>query len=242
MKLFALSDLHLSLSAPYLPGSGVTPCQYKPMDRFGGLWAGFFPRLEANWLRAVGEEDTVLIPGDLSWALTLAEARFDLDYLQALPGRKLICKGNHDYWWQSLLRVREAAGDSLRFLQHSACDLGPWAVCGTRGWLLPGHADFREEDDRLLRRELLRLEMALQEAAALDKPIVVMLHYPPLYDPAAGSGFCELISAYPQVTDCVYGHVHGDRAPAFEGEYRGVRYHNVSGDRLGFAPLLLAES
>ncbi len=241
MKLFALSDLHLSLTAPYLPGSGDTPCQAKPMDCFGPGWADFFPRLEAGWCGAVGEEDTVLIAGDISWALTLPEARFDLDYLQALPGRKLLVKGNHDYWWQSLLRVREAAGPSLSFLQHSAARVGGCAVCGTRGWLLPSRADFKEDDRRLLQRELLRLEMALKEAAALELPIVVMLHYPPLDDPEAGSPFCDLIARFPAVTDCVYGHIHGDRAPAFEGEYRGVRYHNTSSDRLSFPPRRIRE-
>lgn len=243
MKIFALSDLHLSLASPHLPGGADEPCLYKPMERFGTLWADYFRRLESSWLSLVGEDDAVLIAGDISWGLTLEEARFDLDYIHALPGRKILVKGNHDYWWQSLARVTVMAGESLRFLQHSAESVGPWTVCGTRGWLLPSHADFKEEaDGRLLRRELLRLEMALREAAKTDKPAVVMLHYPPLDDPACGSPFCELISRFPQVTDCVYGHIHGDKAPAFEGVYQGVRYHNCSIDRLDFTPkLILAE-
>ena len=241
MKLFALSDLHLSLSAPHLPGGADQPCLYKPMEKFGQLWADYFTRLEDSWLRLVSEEDAVLIAGDISWALTLPEARSDLDYLEALPGTKYLVKGNHDYWWQSLLRVREAAGPSLHFLQHSAEAAGPWTVCGTRGWLLPSHADFQEEDQRLLNRELLRLEMALDEAAALARPTVVMLHYPPLDDPETGSPFTELMGRYPFITDCVYGHIHGDKAPAFEGEYRGVRYQNCSIDRLDFIPRLIVE-
>ena len=178
----------------------------------------------------------------LNQGLTLADALFDLDYIEALPGQKILVKGNHDYWWQSLSRVREAAGCSLHFLQHSAFGVGPWAVCGTRGWLLPSHADFKQEEDgRLLHRELLRLEMALEEAAALDRPIIVMLHYPPLDDPKQDSPFTELIGRYPAVTDCVYGHIHGDKAPAFEGVYKGVRYQNCSIDRLDFTPRLIAE-
>ena len=241
MKLFALSDLHLSLSAPHLPGGADEPCLYKPMEKFGQLWADYFRRLEDSWREKVAPEDAVLIAGDVSWGLTLDDARFDLDYIHALPGKKVLVKGNHDYWWQSLSRVREAAGSSLHFLQHSAVGVGPWAVCGTRGWLLPSHADFQaEEDGRLLARELLRLEMALNEAAALMRPIIVMLHYPPLEDPAEGSPFTELIGRYPAVTDCVYGHVHGDKAPAFEGVYNGVRYQNCSIDRLDFTPRLIA--
>lgn len=242
MKLFALSDLHLSLSAPHLPGGADRPCLYKPMELFGQLWADYFTRLEDRWQALVAPEDAVLIAGDISWALTLPEARFDLDYIQALPGRKILVKGNHDYWWQSLSRVRESAGESLHFLQHSAVEVGPWAICGTRGWLLPSHADFKEtEDRRLLERELLRLTMALQEAASLARPIVVMLHYPPLDEQAQGSPFTELIGRYPQVTDCVYGHIHGDKSPAFEGEFQGVRYHNCSIDRLDFTPKLIGE-
>ena len=211
------------------------------MEKFGQLWADYFRRLEDSWREKVAPEDAVLIAGDVSWALTLPEARFDLDYIEALPGQKVLVKGNHDYWWQSLSRVREAAGGSLHFLQHSAMAIGPWAVCGTRGWLLPCHADFKEEDGRLLARELLRLEMALNEAARLARPIIVMLHYPPLEDPAQGSPFTELLGRYPAVTDCVYGHIHGDKAPAFEGLYRGVRYQNCSIDRLDFTPRLIAE-
>ncbi|MBQ3286586.1 MAG: metallophosphoesterase [Firmicutes bacterium] len=242
MKLFALSDLHLSLSAPHLPGGADQPCLYKPMEKFGLLWADYFRRLEDSWREKVAPEDAVLIAGDVSWGLTLDDALFDLDYIEALPGKKILVKGNHDYWWQSLSRVREAAGSSLLFLQHSAFGVGPWAVCGTRGWLLPSHADFKQEEDgRLLHRELLRLEMALEEAAALERPIIVMLHYPPLDDPKQDSPFTELIGRYPAVTDCVYGHIHGDKAPAFEGVYRGVRYQNCSIDRLDFTPRLIAE-
>ena len=241
MKLFALSDPHLSLLSPHLPGGADRPALAKPMDCFGPLWADFFRRLEEGWQQAVTDEDAVLIAGDISWALTLPEARFDLDYLDALPGKKLLVKGNHDYWWQSLARIRGENFGSLHFLQHSAAAVGPWAVCGTRGWLLPTHADFREEEDRhLLQRELLRLKMALDEAAELERPIIVMTHYPPLEAGGEDSPFCRLLADFPQVTDWVYGHVHGDKAPAFEGERQGVRFHNCSVDRLAFCPKLIA--
>ena len=136
MKLFALSDLHLSLTAPYLPGSGDTPCQAKPMDCFGPGWADFFPRLEAGWCGAVGEEDTVLIAGDISWGLRLDEAMADLEWIHGLPGHKVIIKGNHDLWWTSIGKLNGLYED-ITFLQNHCYEVPGTgiAICGTRGWI-----------------------------------------------------------------------------------------------------------
>lgn len=242
MRIFALSDLHLSLTAPYRAGGGGAPRLAKPMSVFGAQWEDFFQRLEANWRAVVTDADAVLLAGDLSWAMTLEEAGNDLAFLSSLPGRKLIVKGNHDFWWSSISRLRAALPPSIVALQHSAQALGGHAICGTRGWLLPEAREFKKgEDDKIYQRELLRLEMALKEAAALRLPIIAMLHFPPLPRPGSASGFCDLLERY-QAAACVYGHIHGDKAPAFEGAYRGVRYYNTSADRLAFRPLLIADT
>lgn len=238
MKIFAISDLHLSLDAPYAAGGSLA----KPMDVFGAFWRDWLPRLTANWRETVSAEDAVLLPGDLSWAMTLEQAKHDLEFIAALPGRKYIVKGNHDFWWQSLSKLKSALEPSIIPLQHSAAEAGGFALCGNRGWLLPTHSDFREsEDRRVYERELLRLDMALAEARAMGKPILLMLHYPPLDISGAESGFSRIIDRYP-VKACVYGHIHGNRPGAFAGLRNNVAYHNCSADRLGFCPLLLAES
>lgn len=240
MTLFALSDLHLSLTAPWQPGE--EPALAKPMDVFGPGWQEHFPRLLRQWQAIVGPEDTVLLAGDLSWAMTLEEARFDLDLLGRLPGRKIIVKGNHDFWWASLARVREALPAGITALQHSAVVAEGWAVAGTRGWLAPGSPGYKESEDRkLFQRELLRLEMALAEGAALGRPLLALVHYPPLDRPEQASGFCDLLSRF-KVRLCLYGHIHGEKKAAFEGWFQGVEYRNCSSDRLDFRPLALPEA
>lgn len=237
MAIFAISDLHLSLTAPWRRGQAAELA--KPMDIFGAAWADYPIPLADHWQKLVQPEDTVLIAGDLSWAMTPAEAAFDFQFLQDLPGQKLIIKGNHDYWWQSLSQVKKALPPSVIPLQHSAVAVEGRAVCGTRGWLSPAHRDFQEGEDRkIYEREVLRLEMALKEGAKLGLPIIVMLHYPPLLPEEEASGFSRLLDSYP-VTDCLYGHIHGDKAAAFSGERRGVRYQNCSADRLELRPLLI---
>lgn len=238
MNIFAISDLHLSLDAPYAAGGRLN----KPMDVFGAFWRDWLAHLAANWRASVAEEDAVLLPGDLSWAMTLPEARHDLEFIASLPGHKYIVKGNHDYWWQSLSKLRQALPPSVTALQHSAARVGEFAVCGTRGWLLPAHSDFRESvDRRIFDRECLRLTMALDQARALGGPILLMLHYPPLLGAGTENAMSAIIDRY-AVQACVYGHVHGNKQSAFEGVHNGVRYDNCSADRLGFRPLLLAES
>ncbi|MEG1662284.1 MAG: metallophosphoesterase [Clostridiales bacterium] len=239
MKIFAVSDLHLSLSAPF---SMEEPAQsYKPMTLFGDAWADFYQRLAQNWRDQVGGEDCVLLPGDISWAMQLAEARYDLAYIGDLPGMKVMIKGNHDYWWASIGRLRQMLPPHFIALQHNAIAAGRFAVCGTRGWLLPCHNDFNEQEDRkIFDRELLRLEMALEEAQLLQRRMIVLLHFPPLDELGQETAFMDLICRYP-VDYCLYGHIHGNKNPAFAGEYRGVQLINCSVDRLGCRPLLITE-
>ena len=225
MRLYAIADLHL-------PGGDE-----KPMDVFGPQWDHHFERISADWRTRVTAEDTVLIPGDISWAMQLGQAAADLQALGELPGRKVLIKGNHDYWWSSLTRVQELLPTGMTALQHSAADLGDWVVCGTRGWMIPTESEpLSPEDEKIYLREQARLEMALQAAQkmAAGRPVVAMLHYPPLLQGCMESGFTALLERY-GVHTAVYGHLHGAGIRAgYSGVCRGVRYQLTSCDSLDF--------
>lgn len=225
MKLFAIGDLHL-------PGGDE-----KPMNIFGPHWEGHFERICQDWRERVRPEDTVLIPGDISWAMQLRDAAVDLEAIGGLPGRKLILKGNHDYWWSSLSQVRRLLPAGMEAVQHSAVDIGSAVVCGTRGWTFPtGEAPLPKEEQKIFQRELLRLEMSLQEAERLreGRPLVVMLHYPPLFDLERDTPFTMLLRRYP-VHTVVYGHLHGAGIRVgFNGVHEGIRYCLTSCDSLNF--------
>lgn len=231
MRVFAIGDLHL-------PGG-----QEKPMDVFGERWAGHGRRIAERWRELVSEEDVVLVPGDISWAMKLDEARDDLAYLGALPGRAVIIRGNHDYWWQAIGKVRRALPPNVAALQNDHVPLGgPWAVCGTRGWVLPGTEGFTEEDRRIYEREVQRLALSLESAAKAGlRPVIAMLHFPPAHRDGAPTEFTRLLEEY-GVRLCVYGHLHGEAARgALRGTHRGVHYELVACDAIGFAPKLVAE-
>ena len=227
MRLFAIGDLHLSGGDD------------KPMDVFGPQWDRHFLRIQENWQKLVGDDDTVLIPGDISWAMQLEDARADLEEIGSLPGRKVICKGNHDYWWNSISRVRGILPASMKARQHSAIDLGDAVVCGTRGWMFPTEeAPLGEQDEKIFRREAERLRLALEEAAGIagGRPVIAMTHYPPLLEGEKDTLFTELLEKY-RVHTAVYGHLHGAGIRiGFTGEHRGIQYHLVSCDSIGFAP------
>ncbi len=229
MKVFALGDLHL-------PGPGD-----KPMDVFGPAWDGHPGRIAEAWRGRVGENDLVLIPGDVSWAMRLSDAAGDFDYLSKLPGKKLLLRGNHDYWWNSLAKVRAALPENCFALQNDCFRLGSVAVCGSRGWVCPGSAAFHEQEDRAIyERELIRLGLSLSAAPA-DAYLICMLHFPPFNERRRDSGFTELMESK-GVKQVLYGHLH-DKAcqNAFEGERGGAQYHLCSADHLGFAPKLICE-
>ena len=227
MRLFAIGDLHMSGGDD------------KPMDVFGPQWDRHFFHIRENWERLVGEEDTVLIPGDISWAMQLKDAEPDLREIGRLPGRKILCKGNHEYWWNSVSRVREALPESMTALQYSAADIGDAVVCGTRGWTFPTEEQpLGEQDMKIFRRETERLRMALAEAAGLadGRPIVVMTHFPPLLTGEMDTAFTRILEEAGAHT-AVYGHLHGQGIRSgFTGEHNGVNYHLVSCDSIGFCP------
>lgn len=228
MSLYAIADLHLSLG------------EDKPMDVFEG-WEGYIPRLEKNWRAVVRPEDTVVVAGDISWAMKLEASEQDFRFLNSLPGRKLLLKGNHDYWWSTRRKIEtyfaEKGFNTLSLIHNSAARAGDYAVCGTRGWLYDAES---AEDQKIVTREVGRLTLSLEEGRKLGGKPIVFLHYPPVYD---GMECAEIMDVLVQhgISDCYYGHIHGSaaarRSPA--GEYRGVKMHLISCDFLGFLPLLI---
>jgi predicted phosphohydrolase len=225
VAFFALADLHL--------GFGVD----KPMDVFGPQWAGHADRIALNWRRTVGDDDIVLVPGDISWAMKPAQAAVDLEFIAALPGRKILMRGNHDYWWQSLAKVRAALPAGMNAIHNDFVAEEGVAICGTRGWNLPGGCLPGGDDPRIFQRERARLELSLAAApAALPK--IAMLHFPPALACGGDPGFTDILERF-AVKICVYGHLHGekDHALGIRGERNGVRYVLCAADAVEFTPV-----
>jgi predicted phosphohydrolase len=226
LNVFAIGDLHLS---------GATP--NKEMDVFGSGWEGHFDKISADWKQKVAENDVVLIPGDISWAMKLSDAQPDLCAIGALPGQKVLLRGNHDYWWDSLKKVRDAAPENCHILQNNCVVLGEYVFCGTRGWTLPQEKNFTEQDRKIYERELLRLKMSLDSAKPhADKQMIVLMHYPPIYEGQTDTGFTEIIRQYPAKEVC-FGHLHGNilkQVNLTDALVGGARYNLVSADYLNF--------
>ena len=225
MAVYTIADTHLSLG-----GS-------KPMDVFEG-WKGYVSRLEENWRRVVKHEDTVVVAGDVSWAMRLENTLEDFRFLHGLPGKKILMKGNHDYWWNSMAKmnafVRENGFDTLHFLFNNSYQAeGVW-LCGTRGWMfLPEEP----HDEKMTAREEGRLRASL--AAAGDSEKIVFLHYPPLATNARAPGMIAILQQF-GVSQCYYGHLHGHAIQwGVQGMVDGITYHLVSADATGFMPVLV---
>lgn len=232
MKIFAIGDLHLSLF------EGTK----KPMDIFGPDWVNHADRTREIWLNTISEEDVVILAGDLSWSLKLEEAKVDLLWISSLPGKKVLVKGNHDLWWTSIQKLT-GLYDNLFFIQNNCFLSEDLAICGTRGWICPGDRDFTPHDEKIYKRELMRLKFSLDMAVAAGaKELIGALHFPPTNEKQQPSGFTELFSQY-GVKKVVYGHLHGKEAYAngIEAIFNGVEYHLVSLDRLQCQPLLIFE-
>lgn len=214
------------------------------MDVFGSAWQDHPQVIRKAWQDTVSPDDVVLVPGDISWAMTLEQAREDLDYLGALPGRLVLIRGNHDYWWSAIGKVRQALPDNVAAIQNDHVMLSDgWAVCGTRGWTVPGGPAYDPVvDDKLYAREQHRLQLSLESAVrAGAERLIVMLHYPPVNDRHEPSGFTALMERYP-VEYCIYGHLHGSaQRRALTGERAGIRYHLVACDAIGFKPTFIVK-
>ncbi len=228
MSLFVLGDLHLSLG------------EDKPMDVFAG-WNDYVERLERNWRSLVTDSDTVVVAGDISWAMKLEETLTDFKFIDSLPGKKLFMKGNHDYWWTTKRKMDtflSANGlNSIQILFNNAYRVGDFAVCGTRGWFLENDTP---DDEKVVNREAGRLRMSIEEAKKLGGELTVFLHYPPYYRGTECSEIMDVLIEY-NVKKCYYGHIHGKKnfRLAYEGVYKGVDFKLISCDKVGFVPVLV---
>lgn len=226
--IFAISDTHFDGR------------QNKPMDVFSEVWENHMEKIKLNWTRLISENDTVLMAGDISWALKLEDAYDDLKFIDELPGNKIISRGNHDYWWHSLKKMNEMGFKSIRFLQNDAHSAENFEVAGTRGWTDSSSKEFKEGDEKFINRELIRLELSLQ-AAKKNRPIITMLHYPPFDNDKKPNIFHNMMKKY-NVEICVYAHLHGKgHDKAVEGDIDGIKYFLSSSDYIYFTPIIVAE-
>lgn len=196
MALYAISDLHLALNTD------------KPMDIFGEKWRNHHEKIKENWNNKITEEDTVLIAGDISWSMKSDESKDDLDWIDALPGKKIIIKGNHDYWWGSISKLNKMY-ENTKFIQNNFFTYKDWAICGSRGWICEGSDKFTQKDKKIFDREQIRLRLSLEEAkkAGYEK-IICMVHYPPTNEKFEDSAFINIFKEF-GVDKVIYGHLHG---------------------------------
>jgi hypothetical protein len=226
MAIFALADLHLSGNPPI-----------KPMDRFSPAWENHWEKIQTAWRSTISADDTILIAGDISWAMKWQDAAVDLAAIDSLPGRKILVRGNHDYWWSTVGKMTQAMPGGLLFLQNNFFAAEGWGICGSRGWLTPADPCFRPEDEAIYQREVARTRLSLQAAqkSGCDQLLLVM-HFPPVYLDEAANGFTDLLEEF-AVKLCVFGHIHGDAAHmAPQGQIKGVACHLVACDALDFKP------
>lgn len=225
MSLFAIADTHLSLASD------------KPMDIFGG-WENYVERLTDNWNALVKNDDTVVIAGDISWAMNLEQTKTDFSYLNNLPGRKIIMKGNHDYWWTTMTKMNnflsEQNFNTLEILHNNCCQYEEYGICGTRGWINEPNVEF---DAKVLAREAQRLETSIKAALAKELKPIVFLHYPPIYAGSCNYDILDVLYKY-KIRDCYYGHLHGKSCDyAINGERDGINFRLISCDFLQFKPI-----
>ena len=233
MKLFALADPHLSFDE-----NGE---EYKSMGIFSNRWLNHGEKIRQNWLKKVTAEDVVLLPGDISWAMTLEAFQPDLAFLAALPGKKIISKGNHDLWLDSLRKIKKILPAGVSILQNNSYVFGNVAICGTRGWICPEGQFQDEHDTKIFKRELIRLKLSLDTVPPNVGEKIVVLHYPPVNGKHEKSAFVELMEQY-GVSRCLYGHLHSFAwRNALQGEHWGIQFQLVSADYLGFAPKFICQ-
>ena len=232
MALYTIADLHLPL--------GID----KPMDIFGKAWENYVERLADNWQSVVKENDVVVLPGDFSWATYLEQSVKDFEYLHKLNGKKILLKGNHDYWWTTMNKLNkfivEHGFKNIGFLQNNSFMYEDTAICGSRGWIHPAWDGFSEEDGKIFEREVIRAELSLK-AAGECKDIIFFSHYPIRSNKMEKNELTELLKKY-DVKEVVYGHLHGNSHKyAVNGEHDGMEYRLVSADYVKFVPQKLRD-
>ena len=235
MSLFSIADLHLSLTSN------------KPMDKFGARWTDYMTKIDKRWRAVVSDSDTVVVAGDISWAIDLEEAKDDFRFIESLPGRKIIGKGNHDYWWSTLSKLEifkeENGFKSIDFLFNNAIETEDYIIAGTRGWYIEEKLQLKETADyeKIIARENGRLLRSLQEAEKLSeftgKPILVYFHFPPVFGDFRCGEFIETMKEF-KVTHCYFGHIHGNYRVPRTTETDGITMSLISADFLDFIPMI----
>ena len=235
MSIFALADLHLALSNPE-----------KSMDVFGSRWEGYIDRVRDNWINTVTDADTVLIPGDISWATYVDKAEEDFRFISELPGQKLLSRGNHDFWWTTMRKMEEYFAEkgftNLQFVRTNVIEADGCLISGTRGWMIESRDSLEGSDNRkIYERERLRIQMCVDKLNEVDpdhsRKHILMIHYPPITAKLEFTDFAQLI-ADGGVDICVYGHLHGKaHKKAFEGDFGGAKFICSSADYVEFCPV-----
>lgn len=225
MKVFAISDLHLS---------GLDP---KPMDIFGEGWEGHFDKIKNDWEQKVSDEDIVLISGDISWGIDLNAGVYDLQSLQSLKGTKIFIRGNHDYWWNGITKLRDRRpDDSFIFLQNDCVKIGNVIVCGSRGWTCPGSVDYTDHDEKLYLREAERFKLCFKEVDKIKQEgdiLLAMIHYPPFSRTSPDTLFTKLFEEN-SVNKVIFGHIHGSTYFPYRTVKNDIEYVLTSCDKVGF--------
>jgi predicted phosphohydrolase len=233
MKIFAISDLHLSTTSS------------KPMDIFGAKWVDYIDKIHADWQEKVADEDVVLIGGDISWAMDLEDAVVDINTLIPLKGKKVFVRGNHDYWWKSISRVRASLPEGFYALQNDCIKFDNVIICGSRAWCVEGSPDFKEQDRKIYLREVERLRLALKSAEKIKEEgdvIYCLIHYPPFYVKREKSLFTELFETF-GVKKVIYGHLHGkDSRADIKVVKNGIEYYLTSCDLVDNKLITIKES
>ena len=225
MAIFSISDLHLPLGAD------------KPMDIFRG-WNDYVSRIENNWCRMIADDDYVVIPGDISWALKLSDTYKDFEFIENLPGKKIILKGNHDLWWSTMNKMnaflQENKFNSISFIHNSCYEIGEYAICGSRGWFF----DDKSASKKVILREALRLDSSIKAAVDIGKTPLVFLHYPVCYNEQVCEELFEVLIKH-GIKDVWHGHIHGAGRQYITNEYGGISFHLISCDCVDFSPVLI---
>lgn len=221
MKIYSISDLHLDIN------------NSKPMDIFGPVWKNYLDKIVESWTSLVTEQDIVVLAGDYSWAMKLEQVVPDFQFLNNLKGKKILIRGNHDYWWSSLAKVRQNLPENVFALQNDAIKIGDYIFCGNRGWIIPEGKFNTEENQKIYARELIRLELSLSQAKKLqtnNEKIIFITHYPPFNNKVEDSPYTKMIEKY-GVYKVIFGHLHGYVNPKMlYNEKNGVKYYLTSCD------------
>lgn len=229
MSLYVIGDLHLTFSDPS-----------KTMEVFPG-WENYQERIEKNWLSVVKPEDTVVIAGDVSWGMSLQQAEPDFRFINGLPGRKLILKGNHDYWWVTMKKMvtffAENGFDTLNIIHNNHYAYENYGICGTRGWVNGTDGNRDVQDEKVLKREVQRLETSIKSAVSAGLEPLVFMHYPPIFASNFNYDILEILYRY-KIKECYYGHIHGRSAHELcvTNTYDDINFHLISGDYIHFMP------